>query len=60
MPFLGWLNWFTTLPAALLGAILSGIALARLKRGTAMAGLVISVAVFVVAALRLFIGHGVI
>jgi hypothetical protein len=59
IPFLGWLNWFTTLPAAVLGAIISAVATARSKRGTAVAGLVISLAVFVVALLRLFIGHGV-
>jgi hypothetical protein len=60
IPFLGWLNWFTTLPAAVLGAILSGVALTRFKRGTAVAGLIISLAVFAVALVRLFIGGGII
>jgi hypothetical protein len=54
------LNWFTTLPAAVLGAIVSGVAVARLKRGLAVAGLIISLAVFAVALLRLFIGGGII
>jgi hypothetical protein len=48
------------LPAAILGAIVSGVATARLKRGPAVAGLVISLAVFAVALVRLFIGGGVI
>jgi len=32
MPFLGWINWFTTLPAAIVGVIISSIAVAQLKR----------------------------
>jgi len=60
IPFLGWTNWFTTLPAAVLGAIVSGVAISRSRRGPAVAGLVISLAVFAVALVRLFIGGGVI
>ncbi len=60
IPLLGWLNWFTTIPAAILGAILSGVGLARRpKGGAAVAGLIISVAVFAVALLRLAIGGGI-
>jgi hypothetical protein len=29
LPFLGWLNWITTLPASIAGAVLSGIAVSR-------------------------------
>lgn len=60
VPLLGWFNWFTTLPAAILGAIFSGIATSRHKSGLAIAGLVISVAVFFISLLRLFIGGGII
>jgi hypothetical protein len=60
IPLLGWLNWFTTLPAAVLGAIISGIAMARSKKGAAVAGFVISLAVFAIGLVRLFIGGGII
>jgi hypothetical protein len=59
IPFLGWFNWFTTLPVAILGAIISGIAASRWRSGYAIAGLVISLAVFVIALGRLAIGCGV-
>jgi hypothetical protein len=60
IPFLGWLNWFTTIPTAILGAILSGVGLARRpKGGAAVAGLIISVAVFAVALVRLSVGGGI-
>lgn len=59
IPFLGWFNWFTTLPAAILGAIINGIATARHKSGLAIAGLVISMAVFFIAVLRLILGGGI-
>lgn len=59
IPFLGWFNWFTTLPAAVLGAILSGIATGRSRNSLAIAGLIISVAVFFIALVRLFIGGGI-
>jgi hypothetical protein len=54
------MNWFTTLPAAVLGAIISGIAVSRSRRGPAVAGLVISLVIFAVALVRLVIGGGVI
>jgi hypothetical protein len=60
IPFLGLINWFTTLPAAVLGAVFSGFGLARARGGLAVAGLVISVVVFFLAAGRLVIGCGVI
>jgi len=60
IPFLGWLNWFTTLPASVIGAILSGVGLASRPRSrSAIAGLITSLAVFLVALLRLSIGHGI-
>ncbi|MFH1647966.1 MAG: hypothetical protein ABID71_09890 [Chloroflexota bacterium] len=59
IPFLGWLNWFLTLPAAVLGAIISGVATARSKNRVALTGLIISLAVFVVALVRLAIGGGI-
>jgi hypothetical protein len=58
IPFLGWLNWFTTLPASVLGAIVGGVATSRSKSRTALTGLIISLAVFAVAILRLAIGGG--
>jgi hypothetical protein len=60
IPFLGWFNWFTTLPASVLGAILSGVATARSKSRLARAGLIISLAVFIIALMRLSIGCGII
>ena len=59
IPFLGWFNWFTTLPVAILGAIICGIAASRWRSGYAIAGLVISLAVFVIAVGRLAIGCGI-
>ena len=56
LPFFWWFNLLTTLPAALLGIIISGVAVARSIRGAAVTGLVISLAVFVIAVGRLFIG----
>ena len=59
VPLLGWLNWITTLPAAILGAVFSGLGLARYRGGIAVAGLVISTVVFVLAVGRLYIGCGI-
>ena len=59
IPFLGWSNWFTTLPASVLGAICCGVAVSKSRSGLATTGLVISLAVFCVAILRLAIGGGV-
>ena len=60
IPFLGWLNWFTTLPLAISGAVLSGIGLTRSRGGIAAAGLVISIVVFFIAVGRLIAGCGII
>jgi hypothetical protein len=60
IPFMGWFNWFTTLPAAILGAIISSIAASRSRSGMAIAGLIISLVVFVIALGRLAIGCGII
>jgi hypothetical protein len=61
IPFLGWLNWFTTLPLAVAGAAFSGLGLARKNpiSGIAIAGLIISILVFVIGVGRLFAGCGV-
>lgn len=59
-PFRGWTNWYTTLPAAIVGAAFSGIGLTRSRGGMAKAGLVISIVVFFIAVARLIIGCGII
>jgi len=59
IPFLGWFNWLTTLPVAILGAIISGIAASRWRSGYAVAGLAISLVVFVIALGRLAMGCGI-
>jgi hypothetical protein len=59
IPFIGFLNWFTTVPAAVLGIIFSSIGLSKSKSGLAAAGLTISILVLCVAAFRLFIGGGI-
>jgi len=58
LPLLGWTNWFTTLPIAILGAVFSGVAAAR-RSHIAVAGLVISIAVIGVALVRLTFGGGI-
>lgn len=58
LPFLGWLNWITTLPAAIAGAVLSGIAVSRSRGGIGTAGLIISLIVFMVGVGRLALGGG--
>jgi len=56
IPFLGWLNWITSLPLAFVGLIFS-----RFSRGAwKTLGTVINVAVIVIALLRLLLGGGVI
>ena len=59
IPFLGWLNWFTTLPVAIAGAVLSIITLLRNPRSLfGVGGLIISLAVLFVAVVRLSLGWG--
>jgi hypothetical protein len=60
IPFLGWLNWITTLPIAILGAVFSGLGLAHSRGGLAKVGLIICIVVFVLALGRLYIGCGII
>jgi len=58
IPFLGWINWFTTLPLAVLGIILCAVAVNRKKTTFGTAGLVVGIVVFIVAILRLALGGG--
>lgn len=61
IPFLGWVNWFTTLPAALLAILVSFVAMVRHgERGNAVLGLIVGVLVFFWAIFRLGVGGGVI
>ena len=60
IPFLGWLNWLTTLPLGMVGAGFSAAGMARGRNGIAVAGLVISIVALVVAFLRLWAGCGII
>ena len=60
-PFLGWVNWFTILPAALLAILFSFVAMVRDgQRGSAMLGLIVGVVVFFWAIFRLGLGGGVV
>jgi hypothetical protein len=59
LPFLGWSNWFTTLPLAILGIVFSSVAVAKSRSSLATAGLVIGILVFVVAVIRLILGGGI-
>ena len=60
LPLLGWLNWFTTLPAAALAVIFSGLAMRDGDRGLAPLGMIAGVVVLGWALFRLTIGGGVI
>ncbi len=60
-PCLGWFNWFN-LPVAILGVILSAIALSRddgESRGMCITGLILSIAAILIGVFRLIIGLGV-
>ncbi|MGD1120338.1 MAG: hypothetical protein ABR886_12805 [Dehalococcoidales bacterium] len=59
VPFLGWLNWITTLPLAIIGATFSGLGIARSRSIFGIAGLIIAVIVFFIASARLFVGCGI-
>ena len=52
LPLLGWTNWFLTLPLAILGLILGAI-------GKSRQGQTLNVVVLALAALRLFLGGGI-
>lgn len=61
IPFLGWLNWFTTLPLAVAGAVLSILTLVKHPRSLAgVGGIILSLIVVFVAVIRLSLGCGVI
>jgi hypothetical protein len=61
IPFLGWLNWITTLPAAVAAAVLCGLKLSSRSRDVfAITGLIISILIFVIAISRLWAGCGII
>ncbi len=60
VPLLGWLNWITTLPLALLATVFSYLALRdRPASGLARWGLIAGVLVFAIGAFRLSLGAGI-
>ena len=60
IPLLGWLNWFTSLPLAIVGLVFSQIsARGKFGRSLGIAGSVLCGAVIAVALFRLILGHGV-
>jgi hypothetical protein len=60
LPLLGWLNWITSLPMAVLSMVFSLIGASRgLLRGLGIAGATISGAVIIFALFRLFLGGGI-
>jgi len=59
-PLLGWLNWLTTIPAALLAIVFSGIGIgANQQRSIAFIGLIVGVFIFFWAIFRLMLGGGI-
>ncbi len=61
IPFLGWLNWFTSLPLSILGTIFCYLALRDHPRLLiAQLGLVASVLVLCITLFRLALGGGLI
>ncbi len=61
IPFLGWLNWITTLPLSLLAVVFSYQAMrARPYDGMAKLGLIAGVLIFAFGAFRLSLGAGII
>jgi hypothetical protein len=59
IPFLGWLNWITTLPLGILAVVFSALGISRNRGGIGVAGLVISILVLLIASGRLFVGCGI-
>ena len=60
LPLLGWLNWITSLPMAVISMVFSLIGASRgLLRGLGIAGATISGAVIIFALFRLFLGGGI-
>ncbi|MBN2076476.1 MAG: hypothetical protein JW762_13085 [Dehalococcoidales bacterium] len=60
IPFLGWMNW-GVIPVAIIGLVLSIIAMATSKKGKGMAiaGLVMCIIAIIIGAIRLVIGGGI-
>lgn len=58
VPFLGWFNWITTLPAAVLAIAFSAQGLSRGSSGLAVLGLIGGILVLFWALFRLTIGGG--
>jgi hypothetical protein len=60
IPLLGWLNWITSLPTAVISMVFSLIGASRgLLKGLGIAGATISGAVIIFALFRLFLGGGI-
>ncbi|MEW5974350.1 MAG: hypothetical protein AB1898_00965 [Acidobacteriota bacterium] len=59
LPLLGWLNWITSLPVAVLAMIFSLLGVGGRLKGLAVAGATISGAVILIALFRLFLGGGI-
>jgi len=57
IPLLGWMNWLTSLPLAVLGGIFS--AAGRRRSALATAALVLNVLIIIIALFRLSLGHGI-
>jgi len=57
IPLLGWMNWLTSLPLAVVGAIFS--AAGRRRSALATAALILNVLIIVIALFRLSLGHGI-
>jgi hypothetical protein len=60
IPLLGWLNWITTLPLAIVAVIFSALGISKNRGGIGVAGLVVGILVILVASGRLFVGCGII
>lgn len=52
IPFLGWVNWFITLPLGIIGLILGALS-------SSTAGRSLNIVILILAALRLFLGGGI-
>ncbi|WP_229684876.1 hypothetical protein [Deinococcus roseus] len=53
IPLLGWVNWFITLPLGIIGLILGTISSSATGRN-------LNIVILILAALRLFLGGGII
>ncbi len=57
IPLLGWMNWLTSLPLAILGAIFGGAGCRTSALATA--ALILNLLIIVIALFRLSLGHGI-